>query len=281
MLYFAYGSNLDAGDLARFGIALAPIARAYLPDRRLAFTHDSSSRGGGVLDAVEATGCAVEGVLFRLEDRAARLLDDKESRGHRYRRVASVALTDDGAEHAAFFYEVAPAHREAFVPPAGAYLDVVRRGAHAHGLDGAPLEAAAAGDAHAGPVRHLFVYGTLMAGEERSHHLAALGMTDCVPARIAGSLLDLGAYPGLRVDGAGGTVEGELYSIPDPRRLFEVLDPIETFRGFGAAGSLYRRAIVLARLGGGSAPAWSYVYAGPHDRGKIIPSGSWRGRAVG
>src|SRR4030095_7301144 len=104
MLYSAYGPNPDAGALARFGITLAPVARAYLPDRRLAFTHASSSRGGGVLDALGAMGCAVEGMLFRPEDPSARLLDDKESRGHRYRRFASVALTDDGAEHAAFFY---------------------------------------------------------------------------------------------------------------------------------------------------------------------------------
>ena len=280
MLYFAYGSNLEAQDLARFGLSLSAVARAYLPDRRLAFTHASTSRGGGVLDVAEARGSAVEGMLFRLDPAAARALDEKENRGHRYRRVETVALDEDGRERAAFVYEVEPAEREAFVAPAPGYLDVVRRGYRAHGLDDAPLEAAAIGTPHFGPVRSLFVYGTLMAGEERAPHLARQGMTAAAPAQVRGTLIDLGAYPGLVLDGAPTPVAGELYAIADPGRLFAALDPVEDFRGFGVAGSHYRRTIVRAARGCASVPAWTYVYAGPHDGREVIASGSWRRRAV-
>jgi len=280
VLYFAYGSNLDAPDLARFGLSLTAVARAYLPDRRLAFTHASTSRGGGVLDVVEAAGGAVEGMLFRLEAGAERALHEKENRGHRYRRLETVTLDEDGHERAAFLYEVEPVERESFVSPAPAYLEVVRRGYGAHGLDAAPLEAAAAGAAHMGPVRSLFAYGTLMAGEERAVHLARQGMTAPAPAQARGTLIDLGAYPGLVLDGASTPVAGELYAIADPARLFAALDPVEDFRGFGVAGSHYRRTIVRAARGCASVPAWTYVYAGPHDGRKVIASGSWRRRAV-
>ena len=280
MLHFAYGSNLDAGDLSRFGIERTPVARAYLPDRRLAFTHASTSRGGGVLDVVEAAGSAVEGMLFRLEADAEHALDEKENRGHRYRRAGVVVLDEDGRERPAFLYEVEPAVRERFVSPAPGYLDVVRRGYRAHGFDGAPLESAAEGRAHTGPVRSLFVYGTLMAGEERAVHLERHGMRAFAPARTRGTLIDLGAYPGLVLEGAGTAVAGELYAIADPAGLFATLDPVEGFRGFGVAGSHYRRTIVRASRGCASAPAWTYVYAGPQDGRQVIASGSWRRRAV-
>ena len=59
VLYFAYGSNLNETDLDRYcleralpPIGLESVGLGFLPDRRLAFTHRSSSRGGGVLDVI-------------------------------------------------------------------------------------------------------------------------------------------------------------------------------------------------------------------------------------
>jgi hypothetical protein len=43
----------------------------------------------------------------------------------------------------------------------------------------------------------------------------------------AGTLVDLGAYPGLIVDGPGGSVLGELYSAADQDALYAELDEIE------------------------------------------------------
>jgi gamma-glutamylcyclotransferase (GGCT)/AIG2-like uncharacterized protein YtfP len=289
MLYFAYGSNLCDDDLARWSfergcdpVRLLPVVPAFLPDRRLAFTHRSTTRGGGVLDIPEARGSAVAGMLFRAPaDEAIATLDRKESEGHTYRKIETVALTDDGAETTVFTYEVDPVSREPFVTPAPGYLDVVRRGYDEHGLARDPLDAAARRAPHPGPVAGLFVYGTLRRGEERHPVLARHAATDGGGATTTGALLDLGPYPGLVVDGARGSVAGELYHTADPEALFKELDAIETFRGFGAPGSKYRRAIVrVRRAGSGSALAWTYVYAGSRDACGVIASGDWRERRV-
>jgi gamma-glutamylcyclotransferase (GGCT)/AIG2-like uncharacterized protein YtfP len=287
MLYFGYGSNLCRGDLSRWSVErgldpvrLLRVGPAFLPDRRLVFTHRSTTRGGGVLDIPEARGTAVAGVLFRVPAAdAIATLDRKEGEGHTYRRIETVALTEDGAEQPAFTYEVEPSSREPFVTPASGYLDVVRRGYAEHGLEKDPLEAAARGDAHPGPVAGLFVYGTLRRDEERHPMLARHRPSDGGAATTTGALLDLGPYPGLIVDGATGTVSGELYHALDPCALFAALDPIETFHGFGVPGSLYRRAIVRVRRNrGGSELAWTYVYAGSRNTFDVIASGDWRAR---
>jgi gamma-glutamylcyclotransferase (GGCT)/AIG2-like uncharacterized protein YtfP len=289
MLYFGYGSNLCGLDLSGWcrergldPIRLARAGPAFLPDRRLAFTHRSTTRGGGVLDIPQARGGAVLGVLFHVPaDEAIATLDRKEREGHAYRRIETVALTEDGAEVPAFTYEVDPLRREPFVAPAPSYLDAVRRGHDEHGLAREPLDAAARNESPVGPIAGLFVYGTLRRGEERHPALARHGAVGGEKAATAGTLLDLGPYPGLIVDGQNASIAGELYVAPDPDALFAELDAIETFRGFGVPGSLYRRAIVrVRRADHGSTLAWTYVYAGSRDGSRVIPSGDWLGRRV-
>ena len=287
MLYFGYGSNLSGIDLGRWcrerGLDPIPLERvgpAFLPDRRLAFTHRSTTRGGGVLDIPPARGGAVAGVLFRVpSDGAIETLDRKESEGHTYRRIETVALTEDGAERPVFTYEVVPSCREPFVTPAPDYLDVVRRGYDEHGLAQEPLGAAARGAPHPGPIAGLFVYGTLRRGEERHPVLARHDASGGETAATTGTLLDLGPYPGLIVDGPKASVAGEIYRVPDPESFFGELDTIETFRGFGVPGSLYRRAVVrVRRADSGSTLAWTYVYAGSRSGVRVIASGDWRER---
>jgi gamma-glutamylcyclotransferase (GGCT)/AIG2-like uncharacterized protein YtfP len=285
--YFAYGSNLCGEDLARWcrecglpPLRLERVAPAFLPDRRLAFTHHSTTRGGGVLDVPEARGAATPGVMFRIaSELAIEALDLKESRGHTYRRIETVALTEDGSEHPVFTYEVDPGHRLPFVAPAKGYLDVVRRGYDEQQIPPDVLNAAARGESHRGPIRRLFAYGTLLPGEERNPVLRRHGASNGEPASVEGTLLDLGSYPGLLVPGAKTGVRGELYEVPDPERLFAELDEVEMFNGFGVPGSTYRRAIVRAdRSGRGSTLAWTYLYTGRRLGLSVIASGDWRGR---
>lgn len=288
MRYFGYGSNLCGSDLADWSrrrglpaIELTAERRAYLPDRRLAFTHHSTTRGGGVLDVPEAIGCAVLGVLFRpLSDAAASRLDRKESEGHVYRRFETVALTEDGGETPAYAYEVVPEHRAPFVTPAPAYLAVVRHGYREHAIPEAPLHAAATGEAHPGAVSRLFVYGTLMRGEERHPALMRHVASGGEPATAEGTLLDLGPYPGLVTDGSARKIAGELYDAPDPAALFADLDAIETFHGFGAPDSLYRRAVLTVTAAGVSVPAWTYLFVGPREGVRAIACGDWRSRCA-
>ena len=286
-LYFGFGSNLCPADLASWcraraldPIDLTPVGRAFLPDRRLAFTHRSTVRGGGVLDVPELRGCAVSGVLLRLpSDQAMSTLDLKEGEGHAYDRFESVALTDDGGETPIFAYAVVPERREPFVAPTRPYLELVRRAYGAHGLPVEPLDAIARSEPYRSPVTGLFVYGTLLRGEERHPVLVRHHAAGGEGASTFGTLLDLGPYPGLVLDGRAGSVVGELYQPPNPAALFAELDEIEGFRGFGAAGSVYRRAIVrVHRDGFGSTPAWTYVYSGARTGSREIASGDWRRR---
>ena len=96
-------------------------------------------------------------------------------------------------------------------------------------------------------------------------------------ATARGTLLHLGNYPGLFVDGPKALVFGELYAAPDLGALLNALDPIEAFHGFGVSDCGYRRAIVRVRTAQlGSTLAWTYVYAGPRDGSRVIASGDWR-----
>jgi gamma-glutamylcyclotransferase (GGCT)/AIG2-like uncharacterized protein YtfP len=203
-------------------------------------------------------------------------LDLKESRGHAYRRIETIALTEDGAEHRVFTYEVEPERRVPFVAPPAAYLEVVRRGYREHELPLEPLEATARGEMHPGPVRALFVYGTLRSGEKRHPLLARHRASAAGSATVEGTLLDLGEYPGLLVGEGKNRVTGELYLVPDPPSLFSELDPVESFLGYDAYGSLYRRAIVRA-VGseGASTLAWTYVYNADRAGHLTIDSGDW------
>ena len=287
MLYFAYGSNLERGDLERWceakslpPLQLEPVGIAYLADRRLAFTHRSHARGGGVLDIPHQRGSTVAGVLFRVPHaRDLEALDRKEGEGHTYRRIAWFALDEMGREHEVATYEVQPEHSEPFVGPTEEYLQIVRRGYAAHRLDTAGLEAAARNSSYPGAVAKLFVYGTLMQGEARHPALVRHRARLEGSGQTAGTLLDLGDYPGLIPMPSARPVRGELYAADDRDALFRELDAIEVFKGWGVAGSHYRRAIVrVADPDGGSVLAWTYFFTAGRDAGRIIASGDWRRR---
>lgn len=78
---------------------------------------------------------------------------------------------------------------------------------------------------------HVFVYGTLRAGEINDIHAAAARHGLPAPQRIGspvavpGRLYDFGAYPGMVEDSQAGPVKGDIYAID--ARLVPVLDAIE------------------------------------------------------
>ena len=79
-------------------------------------------------------------------------------------------------------------------------------------------------------IEHVFVYGTLRAGEVNDLRTAAArhALPDPVligNAAVQGRLYDFGSYPGLVLDEQGATVQGEVWCID--ARLVLVLDEIE------------------------------------------------------
>ena len=279
-LYFGYGSNLDVVDWMRWcaghGVdptCLRPVRPGWLPDMEPVFDYRSVVRGGGALGIRRAPGKLAAGHLFELTREGWEALDRKEGVPARYRRLDCRVLDARGGEHAAITYEVAPEQRKAFTPPTQDYLDICRRGRGTFGVPLEDLEAAAAGVAVAA-CSALFVYGTLMQGEQRFVRLESHGIASLAPAWVRGRLVDHGAYPGLVCDGAT-MVHGELVYCTDIAATLRATDHVELFHGFGHPDNLYRRALVEAQTDDGRRTlAWTYVTSRPDA--PVIPLGSWR-----
>ncbi len=98
---------------------------------------------------------------------------------------------------------------------------------------------------------HLFVYGTLLRGEERDGMVLSLPM---VPATTRGRLhMARAGYPALQSDPAADQVKGELLTLEHPG-LLTVLDLVE-----GVADGLYSRTRIPVRTDDGATEAWAYV----------------------
>lgn len=271
-LYFGFGSNLDGPDFAGFcarrgfgEASLTPLSTALLLDHALAFDRHAASRGGGVLNLRAQPGQAVEGVLFRANDAALAALDAKEGAPHAYARSMRHLVLPDGTVTEAMTY-IAPS--QGFHLPHADYLAVVRRGQAAHGIAHAMLEAAARDAPAPLTIAHLFVYGTLMAGEANAHHL------DGVPrraGRVMAALHDCGPYPAVRL--GPGAVRGELVELPLER--LAGMDALEGSPPGGAPGGMYRRSVLPVAHEGGTTRAYIYLM---DDAARLpaITSGDWR-----
>lgn len=275
-LYFGYGSNLDAADWDTFrarrgftGARLEPLSTALLLDHELVFDRFSRTRAGGVLNLRARPGQAAEGVVFRANDAALAALDAKEGAPFAYRRAQRHLVLPDGQVVEAMTYVT---RSEGFRAPHPDYLGIVRRGQAAHGIGHAMLEAAARDAAPPLTIAHLFVYGTLMAGEANAHHLDGLPRER---ARVRGALHDCGPYPALAL--GAGEVAGELLELPLER--LAGMDALEGSPPGGAPGGHYRRTVLEARTPTATRRAYAYVMdaASGHPR---IPEGDWRAKAT-
>lgn len=281
MLYFAYGSNLDAENWASWcrerGYdvgSIEPLGPAWLPDHELVFHYQSRLRAGGALDVRPRLGTAIPGALFRVHDWAA--LDAKEGvSGNFYRRLAVTALTADGQAHEALTYTVCEHRVGAFIPPSEEYRRFVLRGLRRFGHSHEGFLAVAEGAAAPSAPNTLFVYGTLMRGQASYERLAPRLQRTHGPARVErASLVHIDWYPGLVLD-AQGEVHGELYELDDIAAVLGELDAYEDFVGYGRSDSLYRRSLVSALSETGSMLAWTYIYLGDPDAFPRISSGRW------
>lgn len=114
----------------------------------------------------------------------------------------------------------------------------------------------------------LFVYGTLLRGEDNAPRIAHLPFVGDDSTQAAFTLVNLGPYPGL-VKGGGTAVKGELYDIQ--KEHLPALDEFEEHP------HLYRRDTLLLASG---RRAVTYFLNEQHARGAfVIPHGNWRLRS--
>lgn len=289
-LAFVYGSNTDLADLDawcrengyRTGL-FRPAGTADLADVELAFNHYSRRRGGGALNLRERRGGLVKGLLLDVQPGGWEALDHKEGvRSRAYRAVWRHAIGARGEAMPVTTYVASPQDEELHHAPAPGYLESVLQGYLAFGIDGADLEAAAAGRRSAPGLDAVFVYGTLLRGELRAGVVTASNPLCVLLAEVPGGLVDLNAFPAMVLPQPGrparAWVEGEFVRFPDISRTLAELDAIEGAQPFGASGGLYRRTVADVGVGDGRLRrAWVYVMDGAVESGNsVIASGSWR-----
>jgi gamma-glutamylcyclotransferase (GGCT)/AIG2-like uncharacterized protein YtfP len=122
-------------------------------------------------------------------------------------------------------------------------------------------------------VNRLFVYGTLMSGQERAEMLG--GVSSVVAASTFGRLYHLRyGYPAL-IDVEDGRAHGELVTVEDLEARLSALDAYE--------GDLYRRVRRTVALDGDeTAEAWCYV-VDVREEPRLVADGAirvWDGRWV-
>ena len=126
-------------------------------------------------------------------------------------------------------------------------------------------------DSPAAP-RHVFVYGTLRAGGSNDIARFAPPPERVADGEIAGTLYDLGAYPGA-VLGGEGRVRGEIYRITPA--LEAQLDRLEEVKADGT-GEYIKREVRVLRVA--EAQLFCLVYEIHPDRiagCAPIASGDW------
>ena len=284
--HFGYGSNLDLDDWKKWcdnrgrksNEMQVESGIFFLPDYELDFHYKSGSRGGGALDVVERPGHVVAGKLFKVTGDGWASLDDKEGAPSSYRQEKVVVLSENGEQRTAITYVVTQAKAEKnHVPPAPDYIEIVERAYDHYGITKShpwakeQLAASGKGKVTKSAVDHLFIYGTLRDGEERSVKLSEFSSKVYKDCKIRGRLIDLpGKYPGL-ISGDGSVV-GEIHHTPKIQNVLKILDnDVEGFKGYGEDGSLFHRILTYSN----DIPCWTYVYARSPDDGPVIESGDW------
>lgn len=117
----------------------------------------------------------------------------------------------------------------------------------------------------------VFVYGLLRPGCAGFAELNLAERTVIIGRdRIAGTLYDLGDYPGVTL-GGGSSVAGELLLLQDKGVLAD-LDAYELYSPNDLAGSEYVRTEVTTLSG---RLAWVYVYGHSLADRSIIEGGDW------
>ena len=284
--HFGYGSNLDLDDWKEWcndhdrksnEMQVEP-GIFFLPDYELAFHYESGKRGGGALDVVKLRGHAVAGKLFKVTGDGWASLDDKEGAPNYYRQEKVVVLSENGEQRTAITYVVTQDQRSKnHVLPAPNYIEIVEHAYDHYGITKShpwakeQLQASGKDKVTKSAVNHLFIYGTLRDGEERSGILSEFSSKVYKDCKIRGRLINLpGGYPGL-ISGDGSVV-GEIHHTPKIQNVLKILDnDVEDFKGYGEDDSLFHRVLTYSN----DIPCWTYVYAGSPDDGPVIESGDW------
>ena len=139
-LYFAFGSNMDAAQMATRCPGAEALGLATLSGHRIVFRGPSKKRGGGVLSVDPHPPQVVRGVLYDVTDDHMKALDRFEGAPEWYVRADCAVTLDTGPSHTATLYRL-PAHVQE-MPPTPAYVTQVAQAFDALKLCHDPLDEA-------------------------------------------------------------------------------------------------------------------------------------------
>ncbi len=131
LLYFAYGSNMNAARMRERVGWDAPRFAVRLPDYELHFNKEIPSYGWCAANIVPAPGKQVEGIAYEVEERELAILDgyEKVAEGHYERQAMQVLRVEDDSPCDVIVYVALRTGPDR--PPTREYLN--------HLLAGAPL----------------------------------------------------------------------------------------------------------------------------------------------
>ena len=131
-LYFAYGSNMNLGQMEYRCPAAVPVGAVHLDDFRLAF------RGAGlsaVATIVPEAGSHVDGVLWSITSDCEKSLDRYEGYPNFYGKQAVCVADAAGNKHTVMAYVMNAPYCERCGIPSRTYADGILEGATQNGID--------------------------------------------------------------------------------------------------------------------------------------------------
>ena len=124
--YFAYGSNMNLGQM-RFRCPDAEVVgNVRLEDYRLAFR--GRTPGNGVATVLPEKGSCVDGVLWKITEACEKSLDFYEGFPSFYRKESIQVKNQDGMEKEVFVYMMNAPHKDVPARPSQFYLDGILEG---------------------------------------------------------------------------------------------------------------------------------------------------------
>ena len=121
----------------------------------------------------------------------------------------------------------------------------------------------------------LFVYGSLLDGDNEFGHYLIHNADVVGPALFKGRLYDCGEYPGAIADNDGYDIKGNIFSLHESTAALAVLDDYEGFGVDQEQPNLFVREQITATCNNQIVGCWIYLYNPPIVDLTEIPSGDY------
>lgn len=138
LLYFAYGSNMNLGQMAFRCPDGEVVEVVRLEDYRLTFC--GNARWTGVATVLPQAGSYVDGVLWRISREDEKHLDFYEGYPHLYGKERIWVTGPDGRKREVMAYIMNQTYKDHPVPPSALYLKGILEGCRENGIDPTPIQ---------------------------------------------------------------------------------------------------------------------------------------------